>query len=83
MSLEPLPWQPVANGSLGFPLHLQPLSWEYHSHGNGWRRSRPGHRLGRAQKAPFPVILGIFRGEKKFLLLQRVLVGMLGAKIPT
>lgn len=24
MSLEPLPWQPVANGSLGFPLHLQP-----------------------------------------------------------
>lgn len=28
MSLEPLPWEPVANESLGFPLHLEPcVSW--------------------------------------------------------
>lgn len=24
MSLERLPWEPVANESLGFPLHLEP-----------------------------------------------------------
>lgn len=42
MSLEPLPWEPVANGSLGFPLHSSRVSWEYRSHGNGCHRSLGG-----------------------------------------
>lgn len=42
MSLEPLPWEPVANGSLGFPLHSSRVSWEYRSHGNRCHRSLGG-----------------------------------------
>lgn len=42
MSLEPLPWEPFANGSLGFPLHSSRVSWEYRSHGNGCHRSLGG-----------------------------------------
>lgn len=48
----------------GFLSTSSRVSWEYHSHGNGWHRSLPGHRLARAQKAPFSIIkLGIFSGK--------------------
>lgn len=48
----------------GFLSTSSRVSWEYHSHGNGWHRSLTGHRLARAQKAPFSIIkLGIFSGK--------------------
>lgn len=67
MSLELLPWQPVANGSLGFPLHL---------HQRFLGISFPWQRMALIPPGPPP-----WKGTKKLLFpsSQEFLVGK---KIP-